>query len=84
MLFRSESFSMEGNLPRSVIIINIEAAYTQCASAVLRSNLWDVSYHVSKESVPTIGEMLEAITQGKINADEYNSNWPTRAKTSMW
>ena len=79
-----KSFEMEGNLPRSVIIIKVEAAYTQCARAILRSGLWDFSKHVEKSEVPTIGEMLEAVTHGKINADEYNSNWPARAKTSMW
>ena len=79
-----ESFAVEANLPRSIIIIKVEAAYTQCARAILRSNLWDASKHVEKSDVPTIGEMLETVTQGKINAEEYNSNWPLRAKTSMW
>ena len=79
-----KSFEVEGNLPRSVIIIKVEAAYTQCARAILRARLWDSSKHVEKSEVPTIGEMLEAMTQGKINAEEYNSNWPVRAKTSMW
>ncbi len=78
------SFEVEGNLPRSVIVIKVEAAYTQCARAILRAGLWDSSKHVEKSEVPTIGEMLEAVTQGKINAEEYNSNWPARAKTSMW
>jgi uncharacterized protein len=79
-----KSFEMEGNLPRSVIIIKVEAAYTQCARAILRAGLWDVSKHVEKSEVPTIGEMLETVTQGKINGEEYNNNWPARAKTSMW
>jgi uncharacterized protein len=79
-----KSFEVEGNLPRSVIMIKVEAAYTQCARAILRAGLWDSSKHVEKSEVPTIGEMLEAVTHGKINADEYNSNWPARAKTSMW
>jgi uncharacterized protein len=79
-----KSFEMEGNLPRSVIIIKVEAAYTQCARAILRAGLWDISKHVEKSDVPTIGEMLEAVTQGKINGEEYNNNWPARAKTSMW
>ena len=79
-----KSFEMEGNLPRCVTIIKVEAAYTQCARAVLRAGLWDPSKHVDKADVPTIGEMLEALTDGRINAEEYNSNWPTRAKTSMW
>ena len=79
-----KSFEMEGNLPRSVIIIKVEAAYTQCARAILRAGLWDTSKHVVNSEVPTIGEMLEAVTQGKINGEEYNNNWPARAKTSMW
>ena len=79
-----KSFEMEGNLPRSVIIIKVEAAYTQCARAILRAGLWDSSKHVEKADVPTIGEMLESVTQGKINAEEYNNNWPIRAKASMW
>ncbi len=79
-----KSFEVEGNLPRSVIVIKVEAAYTQCARAILRAGLWDSSKHVEKSEVPTIGEMLEAVTQGKINAEEYNINWPVRAKTSMW
>ena len=79
-----KSFEMESNLPRSVIIIKVEAAYTQCARAILRAGLWDSSKHVEKSEVPTIGEMLESVSQGKINADEYNTNWPARAKISMW
>ncbi len=79
-----KSFEMESNLPRTVVIIKVEAAYTQCARAILRASLWDSSKHVEKSEVPTIGEMLESVTEGQINAEEYNTNWPIRAKTSMW
>ena len=79
-----QSFAVEGNLPRSVIIVKVEAAYTQCARAILRSNLWDASKFVPKEQVPTTGEMLEAVTKGKIIAKEYDGAWPARAKASMW
>jgi uncharacterized protein len=79
-----QSFEIEGNLPRSVIMIKVEAAYTQCARAILRAGLWDSAKHVEKSAVPTIGEILETLTHGKISAEEYNSAWPTRAKSSMW
>ena len=79
-----ESFAVEGQLPRSVIIVKVQAAYFQCARAILRSGLWDASKHVAKEAVPTTGEILESLTHGEINAEAYNSNWPARAKTSMW
>ena len=79
-----ESFAVEGQLPRSVTIVKVEAAYFQCARAILRSGLWDASKHVANDAVPTTGEILESLTHGEINAETYNSNWPSRAKTSMW
>jgi uncharacterized protein len=79
-----KSFEMEGKLPRSVILIKVEAAYTQCARAVLRAGLWDATKHVAKDAVPTNGEILEFLTNGEINGDAYNTGWADRAKNSMW
>ncbi len=79
-----KSFEIEGKLPRSVIIIKVEAAYTQCARAIIRAGFWDQANHVAKDDVPTNGDILEALTQGEINAKEYNSGWAARAQNSMW
>jgi PPOX class probable FMN-dependent enzyme len=79
-----QSFAVEGQAPRSVIIITVEAAYFQCARAIMRSGLWDSSRHIPKDNVPTPGAILEALTQGEINGDAYTANWPIRAKTTMW
>lgn len=79
-----QSFAVEEKPPRSVIVINVEAAYFQCARAILRSNLWDASHHVPKEEVPTPGAILESLTKGEINGEAYTTNWPIRAKTTMW
>jgi uncharacterized protein len=79
-----KSFEMEGKLPRSVILVNVQAAYTQCARAILRAGLWDASKHVAKDAVPTTGQILEILSKGEINAEEYNRDWPDRAKASMW
>lgn len=79
-----QSFAVEGQSPRSVIIITVEACYFQCARAILRSSLWDSSRHISKDSVPTPGAILESLTKGEINGEAYTANWPIRAKTTMW
>ena len=79
-----QSFAVEGQLPRSVIVVTVETAYFQCARAIIRSGLWDPTKHVAKEAVPSTGAILESLTKGEINAEAYNSNWPARAKTSMW
>jgi uncharacterized protein len=78
------SFEMEGKLPRCVILIKVEAAYTQCARAILRAGLWDPSNHVAKDAIPNTGQILEILSKGEINADDYNRDWPGRAKASMW
>ena len=59
-----KSFAMDGKLPRCVIIIKVETAYTQCARAIIRAGLWDVANHVDKDQVPTNGEILEVLTKG--------------------
>lgn len=79
-----KSFEMEGKLPRSVILVNVEAAYTQCARAILRAGLWDPSKHVTKDAIPNTGQILEILSKGEISAEEYNRDWPGRAKASMW
>src|SRR5260221_7100632 len=35
------SFEMEGQLPRTVIVIKVESIYFQCARAIIRSELWN-------------------------------------------
>jgi uncharacterized protein len=79
-----QSFAVEEKPPRSVIIVKVETCYFQCARAILRSGLWDPSKHVPKEAIPNTGAVLESLTKGEINAEEYNRVWPGRAKVSMW
>jgi len=79
-----ESFAVEGKSPRSAIIIAIEACYFQCARAVARSELWNPARHVDPASLPTPGEILEALTSAEIQGKAYDSAWLERAKKSLW
>ncbi len=74
-------FEVSGKLPRSVIVIHIEAAYFQCARAVIRANLWQTK---ETPELPTVGTMLERISQGEISASTYDAEWPGRASKTMW
>jgi hypothetical protein len=53
--------AVEGRAPRLGIIVDIEAAYTQCSKAVLRSELWDPDRFVDQTALPTNGEILREI-----------------------
>ncbi len=79
-----ESFRMEGKLPRSVMVLQVEAVYFQCARAIIRAELWNPARHVDPKDLPTAGQMLASISQGRIGGETYDATWAKRAAETMW
>jgi uncharacterized protein len=79
-----ESFVVDDKLPRCVLVVRIEAIYFQCARAIMRSALWDATKHVDPKTLPTPGEMLARLTNGRVGGSAYDAAWLERAKASMW
>ncbi len=77
-------FEMDGALPRTVVVVTVEAVYFQCARAIRRSQLWDAARHVDPKSLPTPGQILDATSAGRIDGAAYDAEWPGRAAKSMW
>ena len=77
------SFEMEGHLPRSVIVIDIEAVYFQCARAIMRAGLWKPENVRDPGSLPSPGMIMQEIKQG-FDGASYDAAWPDRAAKSMW
>ena len=42
----AQTFLVEGKAPRTVLVVAIERVFYQCAKAIVRSKLWDVSRQV--------------------------------------
>lgn len=78
------SFAVDGQAPRSVIVVTIQAVYFQCARAIVRSELWNPDRHVDPKSLPTPGRILAATSQARIDGDAYDAEWPERARKTMW
>jgi PPOX class probable FMN-dependent enzyme len=79
-----ESFVMDGKPPRSVIVVEIDSVYFQCARAVIRADLWNAAKHVDPARLPTPGAILAALSQERIGGEAYDKAWPERARQSMW
>jgi uncharacterized protein len=45
-------------VPALVIRVSVQASYLHCAKALMRSQLWDASRHVQRNTMPSMGEML--------------------------
>ena len=61
-----------GRVPKLGILVSIEEAYTQCPKALIRSELWNPERHVDSSELPTSGEILKAVADPELDADEYN------------
>jgi len=78
------SFAVNGQAPRSAIVLTTQAVYFQCARAIVRSELWNPSRHVDPASLPTPGEILAALSAGAEGGEAYDRAWPERAARTLW
>ncbi len=78
------SFEMEGKLPRTVIVIKVEAVYFQCARAIVRSELWNPERRVDPDTLPSPGQILAELSEHRVGGEAYDREWPSRAKKSLW
>lgn len=79
-----EAHAVDGHFPSSVIVITLREIYFQCARAVMRARLWDSATHVDQTSLPTVGQILADMSDGRVGGEAYDREWPERAKKSMW
>ena len=78
------SFKVEGKAPRSVMVMNVDEIYFQCARAIVRSDLWNPDKRVDPKTLPTPGQILAEMSQNKVGGAEYDRIWPERAAATMW
>lgn len=78
------SFSVDGQAPRSVLVVTVERVYFQCAKAIMRSRLWDPDLHVERASLPSPGRILKACSAGRMDADAIDAAMPARLRATMW
>ena len=79
-----ESFAVDDKGPRSVIVLEIDELYFQCARAIVRSDLWNPDRHVDPKSLPTPGEILAGMTENQGGGEAYDKAWPERARATLW
>ncbi|MBB4956196.1 PPOX class probable FMN-dependent enzyme [Agrobacterium vitis] len=76
-------FSVDGKLPRTVIVVTIESVYFHCSKAIVRSKLWDPTLHVERATLPSPGQMLKNIVTG-FDGEAYDTALPERVKATLY
>lgn len=75
-------FEAKGRQPRLVIRINVGEIYSQCARALIRSDLW--GRDEGDLPLPSMGDILKAQTEGAVDGAAYDADWAARAEKTMW
>ncbi|MFT8243370.1 pyridoxamine 5'-phosphate oxidase family protein [Roseomonas sp. BN140053] len=79
-----DSFAVDGKPPRTVTVVRVAEVYFQCARALIRSGLWKPESRVDPASLPTPGQILAGMSQGRVGGEDYDRNWAERARQTMW
>jgi PPOX class probable FMN-dependent enzyme len=64
--------AVEGKVPRLGIRVEIREAYTQCAKALIRSDLWNPERHIDRSELPSSGQIFRALNDPGFDADQYD------------
>jgi len=78
------SFAVADKLPASVVVITIASVYTQCPKALIRSKLWDPEQFRDPAELPSVGQIMQAITAGEFDGKAYDDAYPARVRETIY
>lgn len=73
-----ESFAVNGKAARTVILVEVEAAYFHCSKAIVRSDLWNPEKYLERSALPTAGAFHKRLNDGQFDAEAYDREAPVR------
>lgn len=78
-----QSLAVNNRPPACALWIHVEQVFFQCAKSIMRSGLWQQRSAEAPEP-PTAGAMLSALSEGGIDAAQYEQEKPTRLRDGMY
>lgn len=77
-------FAVDGEAPRTVVLIHIDAAYFHCSKAIVRSRLWDSGTQIERDQLPSAGAMHRRLSGGTFDAESYDRDLPARTIAGLY
>ena len=79
-----QSFAVNGKPARSVIVVQVEAAYFHCSKAFVRSDCWNPDKNVERSTLPSAGAFHKRLNDGQFDAEAYDREMPERVKATLY
>lgn len=79
-----ERYPMGGALPRSVVVVQVQSVFFQCARAIIRSDLWNPAHHLQRSALPSTGAILSALSDCRLGGEQYDREQPERQRATLY
>ena len=80
----TDQFVMQGQAPRTVIVVTVKEAYIQCSRALVRSDLWNPAKHPAPGSLPSMGTVMAKHTCGFVDAKAFDEEAKVRVPVTLY
>jgi hypothetical protein len=80
----TQQFVMQGQAPRTVIVVTVKEAYIQCSRALVRSDLWNPAKHPAPGSLPSMGTVMAKHTCGFVDAKAFDEEAKVRVPATLY
>jgi len=78
-----ERLTHQGKAPTTIIKVTINELYFQCARAIIRSGIWDVSAQCDRKSLPSAGDMTKSAFSD-FDSKTYDANLAHRQSKTIY
>jgi len=78
------SCTVASKAPKSVVVVTTHAVYFQCARAIKRSTLWDPEQFIDPATLPTVGDVMIAVTGGDFDGATYDAELEDRQNRTLY
>ena len=77
-------YAINGKAPKCIIEIKIDRIYYQCQKALARSRLWEPDARVDRSTLPSAGDMLQALSDEGFDGKSYDKGYPDYMKKTIY
>ena len=79
-----EPLSVNGRLPVSATVVEVDDVYLHCGKALIRADLWNAEKQVDRKSFPSMGQMLADQIADSGDGEELDKDIQERYRTGLY
>ena len=79
-----QRFAINGKLPRSVMLVQVDTVFFHCSKAIVRSKLWDEATKIDRKSLPSTGTIIAELSHGELGGETYDREAPEKIKAQLY